>query len=80
DEYFTFFAEKKWKEIAKQLGVGLKEIQEVFDLVQTLNPRPASSFQSEKSAYITPDVIIKWDGNSFSVSVFDEVLPKISFN
>jgi RNA polymerase sigma-54 factor len=80
NEYFTLFAEKKWKEIAKQLGVELKDIQEVFDLVQTLNPRPASSFQSEKSAYITPDVIIKWDGESFSVSVFDEVLPKISFN
>ncbi|WP_394139755.1 RNA polymerase factor sigma-54 [Cytobacillus oceanisediminis] len=80
DEYFTLFAEKKWKEIAKQLGVELKEIQEVFDLVQTMNPRPASSFQSEKSAYITPDVIIKWDGESFSVSVFDEALPKISFN
>ncbi|PWW29564.1 RNA polymerase RpoN-/SigL-like sigma 54 subunit [Cytobacillus oceanisediminis] len=80
NEYFTLFAEKKWKEIAKQLGVELKDIQEVFDLVQTLNPRPASSFQSEKSAYITPDVIIKWDGKSFSVSVFDEVLPKISFN
>lgn len=48
--------------------------------MQTMNPRPASSFQSEKSAYITPDVIIQWDGSSFSVSVFDEVLPKISFN
>lgn len=80
DEYFTLFAEKKWKEIAKQLGVELKDIQGVFDLVQTLNPRPASSFQSEKSAYITPDVIVQWDGSSFSVSVFDEVLPKISFN
>ncbi|KON86378.1 DNA-directed RNA polymerase subunit N [Sporosarcina globispora] len=80
DEYFTFFAEKKWKEIVKQLGVGLKEVQEVFDLVQTLNPRPASSFHSEKSAYITPDVIVQWDGSSFSVSVFDEVLPRISFN
>lgn len=80
EEYFILFAEKKWKEIARHLGVELKEIQEIFDLVQTLNPRPASSFHSEKSAYITPDVIIKWDGDTFSVSIFDETLPKISFN
>ncbi|GLB59789.1 RNA polymerase factor sigma-54 [Cytobacillus sp. NCCP-133] len=80
DDYFTLFAEKKWKEISKRLSVELKEIQEVFDLVQTMNPRPASSFHSEKSAYITPDVIIKWDGDTFSVSIFDEALPKISFN
>lgn len=80
DKHFHAFAEKKWKDISKQLNVKLTDIQEVFDYIQTLNPRPASSFQNETSSYIVPDVIIKWDGESFSVSVFDEVLPKISFN
>ncbi len=78
--YFSAFADKKWKDIAKQLGVKLADIQEVFDFIQTLNPRPASAFQNEKSSYIVPDVLIKWDGNSFVISVFDEVLPKVSFN
>lgn len=80
EKHFTAFAEKKWKDISKQLGVKLADIQEVFDFIQTLNPRPASSFQHEKSSYIVPDVLIKWDGNSFVISIFDEVLPKISFN
>lgn len=80
ENHFTDFAEKKWKDISKQLGVKLADIQEVFDFIQILNPRPASSFQHEKSSYIVPDVLIKWDGNSFVISVFDEVLPKISFN
>lgn len=80
EKHFISFAEKKWKDIAKLLNVKLNEIQEVFDFIQTLNPRPASSFQHEKSAYIVPDVVIKWDGESFVVSIFDEALPKISFN
>lgn len=79
-DYFLLFAEKKWKLIAKHLGVELKQIQEVFDYVQSLNPRPASDFYSEQATYIIPDIIIKWDGTDFSVSVFDEVLPKIQFN
>lgn len=79
-DYFLLFAEKKWKLIAKRLGVELKQIQEVFDYVQSLNPRPASDFYSEQATYIIPDIIIKWDGTDFSVSVFDEVLPKIQFN
>lgn len=79
-EYFTPFAEKKWQELAKALGVKLNQIQEVFDLAQTLNPRPASQFQDEKPAYIVPDVVIKWDGEDFSISVFDETIPKVSFN
>lgn len=79
-EYFVLFAEKKWKLIAKHLNVELKEIQNVFDEVQSLNPRPASDFSSEQTAYIVPEITIQWDGNSFSVSIFEEALPKIEFN
>lgn len=80
DNYFNEFAEKKWKDISKQLGIKLSDIQAIFDFIQTLNPRPASPFQQEKFSYIVPEVLIKWDGESFIISVFDEVLPKISFN
>lgn len=79
-DYFTLFAEKKWKELAKLLKVTPAEIQQVFDAIQVFNPRPASVFQQDPAVYIIPDVVIKWDGETFSISVFDEALPKISFN
>ncbi|MCQ6275684.1 RNA polymerase factor sigma-54 [Bacillus sp. V3B] len=79
-DYFLLFAEKKWKLIAKNLGVEMKQIQQVFDYVQSLNPRPAAAFYYEQASYIVPDIIIKCDSTTFSVSVFDEVLPKIQFN
>ena len=40
----------------------MKDIQKVFDYVQSLNPRPASNFYTEQAAYITPDIIIKREG------------------
>ena len=79
-EYFILFAEKKWKQIAQQLGVSMKEIQDVFDYVQSLNPRPASDFYSEQVTYITPDIIIKREGEEFTVSIFDVAHPNIQFN
>lgn len=79
-EYFILFAEKKWKQIAQQLGVSMKAIQDVFDYVQSLNPRPASDFYSEQATYITPDIIIKREGKEFTVSIFDVALPNIQFN
>jgi RNA polymerase sigma-54 factor len=79
-QHFTRFAEKKWRYIAKDLGVELKVIQDVFDFVQTLNPRPGSDFQSDQTTYIVPDVLIRSDGNGFSVQVVDEAVPKIYFN
>lgn len=79
-EHFSMFAEKKWKELSKLLGIKLAEIQEIFDLVQTLNPRPAAEFQQEHAVYVVPDVVVKWEGDSFSISIFDEMIPKIQFN
>lgn len=79
-KHFTLFAEKKWKELGKLLEVTPATIQKVFDFIQTFNPRPASAFQLDNPVYIIPDVVVKWNGDSFSISVFDDALPKITFN
>ncbi|MDZ5472221.1 RNA polymerase factor sigma-54 [Bacillus sp. 31A1R] len=79
-EHFTLFAEKKWKELSKLLGVSLSEIQQVFDFVQTLNPKPAATYQDDPAVYITPDIIVRWENDSLTINIFDETLPKVTFN
>ncbi|MCA1040391.1 RNA polymerase factor sigma-54 [Bacillus infantis] len=79
-EHFEWFADKKWKPLAALLGVELKDIQRVSDLVRSLNPRPAAAFSKESAGYIVPDVAVSWDGSSFLITVQDEQLPKVSFN
>ncbi|MEN8701622.1 RNA polymerase factor sigma-54 [Bacillus infantis] len=80
EEHFEWFADKKWKPLAALLGVELKDIQRVSDLVRSLNPRPAAAFSKESAGYIVPDVAVSWDGSSFLITVQDEQLPKVSFN
>ncbi|MCM3663430.1 RNA polymerase factor sigma-54 [Mesobacillus subterraneus] len=79
-EHFLLFAEKKWKALAKIMDIDIKDIQKVFDYVQQLNPKPGAAFQREKPAYIVPDVVVRREGDELSVSVFDALIPKISFN
>jgi len=79
-EHFILFAEKKWKTIAKLLKLDLKEIQQAYDFVQTLNPRPGAAYQNEKAAYVVPDVIIKTENGHLTVSLFDDTIPKVTFN
>jgi RNA polymerase sigma-54 factor len=78
--YFVPFAEKKWKQIAKELQIPLQKIQEIFDTVQQLNPRPGALLEQENASYIIPDAIVERFGNGFSVRLCDDILPKISFN
>ena len=59
ENYFLEFVEKRWKDLSKKIGVSLKEIQQVLDYVQTLNPRPGSLFFQEKPSYIVPDVVVE---------------------
>ncbi|WP_042353965.1 RNA polymerase factor sigma-54 [Bacillus rubiinfantis] len=77
---FVPFAEKKWKQIAKELQVSLKDIQEVYDEIQLLNPKPGAVLGAETSAYITPDAIIEQRANGLIVRMLDDTLPRISFN
>lgn len=79
-DYFIPFAEKKWKIIAKELGISLKEIQEVFDEIQLLNPKPGALLENDSPNYIIPDAIIERLNDGFTVRMFDDPLPKISFN
>jgi RNA polymerase sigma-54 factor len=78
--YFVPFAEKKWKQIAKELQVPLQKIQEIFDTVQQLNPRPGALLEQENASYIIPDAIVERFGDGFSVRLCDDILPKVSFN
>ncbi|MDQ0975206.1 RNA polymerase sigma-54 factor [Neobacillus niacini] len=78
--YFIPFAEKKWKQIAKELQIPLQKIQEIFDIIQQLNPRPGARLEQESASYIIPDAIVERFGDGFSVRLCDDILPKISFN
>ncbi|MBA9026807.1 RNA polymerase factor sigma-54 [Peribacillus huizhouensis] len=69
--YFMPFVDKKWKEISRNLGVTLKEIQDEFDYIQTLNPRPGAIFSSEKSSYIVPDVVVKYQDGQLVVGQYE---------
>lgn len=78
--YFVMFAEKKWKQIAKELQIPLTKIQEVFDRIQKLNPRPGTLLEQDNASYIIPDAIVERSQGELIVRLCDDLLPKISFN
>jgi RNA polymerase sigma-54 factor len=79
-DYFIPFAEKKWKQISKELKVSLKEIQDVFDQIQYLNPKPGAMLGKESTSYIIPDAIVEQSDEGLTVRMSDESLPRISLN
>lgn len=77
-EYFIEFAEKRWKELARKLNVSLTDIQDVFDQIQSYNPRPAAQFHSEEPTYIIPDVVVEIHQQQVVVREVDGGFPTIT--
>lgn len=79
-DYFIPFADKKWKQIAKELKITLKEIQDIFDQIQSLNPKPGAILGKEATSYIIPDAIVEQSSEGLTVRMSDESMPRISLN
>lgn len=79
-KYFKEYSERKWDVIAKRLKVTVYEIQRVHDIIQTLDPRPGTSYNSEITNYTVPEVSIIPDDDGLLVILNDDCIPKVSIN
>jgi RNA polymerase sigma-54 factor len=59
DEYLADLQQKRFREISKAIGVTEEDVQQVFHIVEKLDPRPGQSQTKDTARYITPDVFVK---------------------
>ncbi|TWI60018.1 RNA polymerase factor sigma-54 [Halalkalibacter nanhaiisediminis] len=78
--YMDDLAKRKWRDISTELGVTLQDIQEVNDLIQTLDPRPGTQFGVEPIQFVTPELRIIADGSELFVQLVDDIIPTIRLN
>ncbi|WP_297077144.1 RNA polymerase factor sigma-54 [uncultured Enterococcus sp.] len=80
ESYFMSFVERKWEEIATTIPCDIKEIQQVFDYVQTLTPKPGAAFEREEGLMIIPDLEVIIENNELTLSSLRSMQPPLKFN
>lgn len=71
-------ANKKFAVIAKQLGLKKEDVQELSDLIKTLDPKPGRAYGSGKETnYIVPDIILESHHGEFELSSNFKSSPKL---
>ncbi len=80
--YLKELANKQWHVISKQEDVSMREIDQAFEIIRSLNPKPAGNFNCVEATYLTPDIIVEFDEESeqFIVNLNDHYIPNITFN
>lgn len=79
--YLPELAKGKISKIAQELQVEPAEIQEAFDIIKKLDPKPGRNFTSATDIrYIVPDIIIERIEGEYVVIVNDTAFPRLVIN
>jgi len=70
ENHLVELANKNFKKIAKDFKCSVNHILECNEFIVSLNPKPGLAYlSSDTSKFITPDIIIKNNGNEFNISL-----------
>ncbi len=70
ENHLVELANKNFKKIAKDFKCSVNHIIECNEFIVSLNPKPGLAYlSSDTSQFITPDIIIKNNGNEFNISL-----------
>jgi RNA polymerase sigma-54 factor len=71
---------RKYKQIAKSLGVDINDILTAAKIIASLDPKPGRVYGSEDVHYISPDIFVYKIADDYVVMLNDEGLPNLKVN
>lgn len=80
DEYLPLLGNHDYFQLTRRLKLDEQALQEVIDLIQTLNPRPGNSIASGQAEYVIPDVIVRKHKGTWRVELNEESVPRLRIN
>lgn len=82
ENHLEDIATNRLQKISKELGIGLKEVQEYCDLIKTLEPKPGRGYSGEEREvkYIVPDVILREIDGEYIILLNDITAPRLNIN
>ncbi len=77
-EHLEDLANNRLNTIAKAVGITAEEVQQIGDVIRTLEPKPGRQFSSgEDTKYIIPDIIVEKGEEGFTVRVNRSSTPQL---
>jgi RNA polymerase sigma-54 factor len=79
-EQLDLLARQDWQRLEKKLACTPEQREQAVVLIRSLNPRPGSSFSSDRTDYIVPDVYARPQGRGWTVQLSPENQPNLRLN
>ena len=76
-EKFEDFANRRFEQLEEELNCHRDDLQEAFDVISRLNPKPGEGSPTSDADYILPDLLVEEVDGKLLVSVNDGNLPDL---
>lgn len=63
--------------LKRRLGIDDAQLDDVIELIRSLNPRPGSAFSNPDNGYIIPDLVVHHDEQGWHLTLNPEALPRL---
>jgi RNA polymerase sigma-54 factor len=79
-EHWDALLHQRWERLAEACGCETRELKELVEVIQRLEPKPGRRFHQERNQYIEPDVHIRKVDGEYTIHLNDDGLPKLRIN
>lgn len=80
DKHLQALASHDYNQLLRQMRLGRDDLQQVLNLIQSLNPRPGGQVEDSQPEYIVPDVYVRKDKGAWKVELNSEAIPHLRVN
>jgi RNA polymerase sigma-54 factor len=79
-DHFGLLSNRDYTKLCRKMKLTTDDLQHVIHLIQSLNPRPGSAFDTTEPEYIIPDVYVTKKSNKWQVEINVDSIPKLRIN
>jgi RNA polymerase sigma-54 factor len=79
-DHWDEFMQRKFVPLAKVLGIDLKTLEGIVEVIKHLDPKPGRKYSNERAIYVEPDVYVHKVGDEYVIVLNEDGMPKLRIN
>jgi RNA polymerase sigma-54 factor len=79
-DHWDEFMQRRFVPLARTLGIDLKHLESIVELIKHLDPKPGRKYSNERAIYVEPDVYVQKVGDEYVIVLNEDGMPKLRIN
>jgi len=79
-DHWDEFMQRKFVPLAKTLGIDMKSLEGIVEIIKHLDPKPGRKYSNERAIYVEPDVYVHKVSDEYVIVLNEDGMPKLRIN